>query len=99
MEQVTLKMEWNHPVGWPCAQSTFSISRGNAATIVCAVLGKLVPFLRRWLAFSSFLLRRCPQLNSDADITRNLPLKHRVSLPVSRNRRYHGENLCGQQLA
>ena len=92
-------MEWVHPDGCPCAQSAFSISRGNAATIVFAVLGKLVPFLRHWLAISSFHLRRCPQLNSDADITRNLPLKQRVSLPVSRNRRCHGENLCGQQLA
>ena len=96
---MTSKMEWSHPDGWPNYQSTFSSSRVTPAILFFAGAGKLVPFFRHRLAISLFQLRRCHQLNSDADIMRNLPSKLCLALPVSHNLRYHGKNLCGQQLA
>lgn len=93
---MTLKKEWIHPNGWLNNQSSFSLSKGTAAVLLCAGVGKLVLLSKHRLAVSYSLLRRCHQLNSDADIMRNFSSKNCVALSVSLNRQYYGENLCSQ---
>lgn len=98
MELMLIKLEWSHFDRWFCNQSAFYLQK-LLQFFLLQWLSSLYLFLGHRLAIFMSQLRRCHQLNSDAVIMRNFPSKQCLALPVSHNLRYHGKNLCGQQLA